>query len=643
MIIDRLWASQPGKFFCISTKNLRGKWKDHFFRRTDIKNITTFFIEHADKDTYFCPHGFSQARRIRPYAVLPNMLWADLDEADPRKMKLKPSIAIESSPGRYVGLWLLDKEMTEGLNRRLTYFLGADKGGWDLTQVLRVPGTINYKYQNLPRVKILWSDGPEYTTKEIEALLPEEEVEEEGTGVAAIFKKYEKEIPRWARRELVNGQPKIGQRSDMIWKLEHTLIECGVSTDEAFELIKASAWNKFKGRDEQLRRELEKALDSKFTAKRPVVGESEGDDYKWLSTTLEDVQEEQIDWIWYPYLARGELTILEGDPGLGKSYIAEMVSGAICDGERLPTIKRFGKVQGKVVYFDIENSAASITKKRIRENGFKNMKNFVQEERPFSIDDDETLDKIYDALERVRPILVVFDTINTYLGKADAFKGHEAQQAFVRFREIAKRFNCAVLVLRHLTKSSKDNVRALYRGQGSIAFAGLARVVLSVGSMPDDEDTKVMAVTKLNITRKPKALTFQVIGLPDTLKDQDRSRFEWGSFVEVSSDDILHNNGNGKDGTEHAQKFLKAILEEGPVDLKRIERMAEARGVSRRKMYQAAEELGVKRQIIGKGSERRGTWSLSPDEGSEKVVSSHRLDELRRARSKKDRPDSHED
>lgn len=627
MIIDRLWRGQPGKFFCISTKSARGKWEDHFFARNELNQVADFVRDHSDKDVYFCPHGFTKPRRLKPYAAIPSLLWSDMDEADPREVKIKPTIAIESSPGRYVGIWVLDEEMTESANRRLAYLLGCDKSGWDLTQVLRVPGTRNYKYNSHPRVRILWSDGPRYTLKEIEKQLPDEDDvpgdANNETDAAAVYKKWEKKLPHRVRRELISGRPQPGKRSEMIWKLTNELIEAGVPREDAFVLLKASPWNKFAGRrneDEQLERELDKAVNKHFVAKKRVAAEDddeEDDGYKWLEVSLDEVEEENIDWIWYPYLARGELTILEGDPDRGKSYLAQMVSGHIIDGKRLPSVKKHGEpVQGRVVYFDIENSAGSVTKKRIAGNGFKNLNNYIQEEALFSIDDDPTLDRIFDALERVKPVLVVFDTLNTYLGKADAFKGHEAQQAFARFREIARRFNCAVLVLRHLTKSNKE--RALYRGQGSIAFAGLARVVMTVGVLPEDEETKAMAVTKLNIGKKPPALTFTIRSLPDTIRDTDRSAFEFGEFVEVSADDIL-SSGNDKvseRGAERkaAEEFLKEALEEGEVEVTRIEKMAEKRSIAGRTLRRASEEMGIVKRTRGFGREKRSFWSLPDDE-----------------------------
>lgn len=619
MIIIDIWESQPGKFFFLCTKNASGNWREHVFKRSQIKSIVPFIKNNQDKDIYFCPHGFTKPTRKKEYADPPFLLWADLDEINPYKTKIPPTIAIESSPGRYVGLWKVDEKVNDRINQRLSYFLGADRGGWDYTQVLRVPGTINYKYQSTPKVRLLWSDGEEYKLKNIDGLLPP--VKTSGlcieTNSSALYKKWEKKFPTWVRRELINGKPMTGKRSEVFWKLGHTLIEKGLTTDEAFILLKSSPWNKFKGRrdeDAQLRRELDKILNKYFIAHKPLKEEEDDEDhYQFLSRSLSEVEEETIDWIWYPYLARGELTILEGDPGLGKSYLAQMVAGSIIDGKRLPSPKRTDPVKGRVAYFDIENSSGTVTKKRMVANGFQNLNLFFQEEEPFSIDDEETMDEIYNAIEALRPTLVVFDTLNTYIGKADIHKSSETQQAIGRFRQIAKRFNCAVLVLRHLTKSNRE--KALYRGQGSIAFTGMARVVMTVGVDPEDDENRVVAVTKINVTRPPRALCFTIQALPDTARESDRSLFKWGEFVDLTADQILtpiNNDSTKGQEREEAKTFLTEVLSEGEVESIRIERMAEKKAISLRTLRRAADDLQVRKRAEGFGKSKKAYWSL-PD------------------------------
>lgn len=631
MILLRIWKQQPGRYFFLSTKDRAGVWKDHPFRRSQFKEVEQFIVDHADKDLYWCPHGFTKPRRLKKFAEIPKLLWADLDEANPSSMgDFIPTVAWESSPGRFAGVWVLDEFMTEDINKRMTYHVGADKGGWDITQVLRIPGTRNYKYASTPKGRLLWSDGPTYVVRDLDANLPKEQSsfkKREGNVALGLYKKYESKFSGYVRRQLLKGKVIPGKRSEVLWKLAHELIEAGCTREEAFELLRVSPWNKFNKRrdgDEQLRRELDKALEQHINViddENPKaerfgdVEEEEEDDekYKFLSRSMESVEEENIDWIWYPYLARGELTILEGDPGLGKSYLAQMVAAAICDGGKLPSVKRSEAVQGKVAYFDIENASGSVTKKRLATNGLKNMKDFYQEEEPFSVDDDETLDTVYQAIDALRPTLVVFDTVNTYLGSADTHKASETQQAFKRFLDIARRFHCSVLVLRHLTKSTKE--RAIYRGQGSIAFTGLARVVMTVGVMPDEPSTRVMAITKINVTRAPKALAFTIEALPDTLKEQDRSRFVWGDFVDLSADEILvgvstGSNSGAAEELNQVVDWLSALLENGPEKYAAIQKAASMRSYTDKMLDQAALLRGITRDGEGKGS----WWSLPTSE-----------------------------
>lgn len=627
MLIDRIWAEQPGKYFFLSTKSATGKFTDHAFSKSGdddslaFREMPQFLKDNSDKNIYFCAHGFNKPRRQKTYAEMPHLLWADLDEADPKSIKIKPTIAIESSPGRYVGLWFTDQPVTEELNRRMSYLVGADNSGWDVTQVLRVPGTTNYKYHAMPKVRMLWTDGPSYQVRRLEKELPHLDDgvgRDEESDAATLFKKHQRKMPQWLRRELLNGKPIDGKRSEVFWKLSQTLVEMGLPEDEIFTLIQASPWNKFAGRrneDVQLQREIDKSINKRMKSTRPSDdGDGEKDHHRLIFRSMDEVEEEDIDWVWYPYMALGELSILEGDPGLGKSYLMQIISRMLCDGKRLPVQdpdKSVKPVCGKVLYFDIENSAGSVTKKRLTANGLINQENFVQCEEPFSIDDEDALDEIYEYVERVRPTLIVFDTLNTYLGGVDAFKGHDVAVTFGRFRELAKRFNCAVVVLRHLTKSTKE--RALYRGQGAIQLSGLARIVMTVGVSPEDADTRVMAVTKINVAKPPKALTFTIESLPHKGGDKDRSRFVWGDFVDLTADDIVAAPPKqASSDRDDAKAFLQASLADGPVEVNKLEKMAESRAINRRTLQRAADDLGVIKKTSGFGKDKRSNWHL-PD------------------------------
>lgn len=172
--LEKVWGEQAKDqgdgFAFLSLRRGPDSWQDLAFKygRDEIE-----LPDPALGDVYFCPNLFSRPRR-RKGLVLPSCwLYADLDDVRPPEVDksqrdggdgspvLVPTIAWESSPGRFQALWHIDKYLPEEshsrVNQKLTYSLGADKGGWDITQVLRVPGTINHKYAEKPEVRLLWA------------------------------------------------------------------------------------------------------------------------------------------------------------------------------------------------------------------------------------------------------------------------------------------------------------------------------------------------------------------------------------------------------------------------------------------------------------------------------------------------------
>lgn len=641
MLIKELWQKQPGKYFCICTKSSSGNWREHWFSRQELGEVNAFIKDYLDYDLYFCPHGFTVKRRKKEHAVPPRLLWADLDQANPNSIKPKPTIAIESSPGRFVGLWLVDKPVSDQINQKLTYAVGADKSGWDFTQVLRIPDTYNYKYPSKPKTRLLWDDGPPWRLEEIVKFFPSEvhtDVDKEVQGAELVaqdvYNRWERSIPPWVRREIMRGKPRHGKRSDMLWKLEHALLEIGMTKDEAFVLIRASPWNKFRGRkngDEQLHRELNKVVGEHLGPDKVQIANGHdvnGQSFNWKS--IDQFEIESVDWVWYPYLARGEVTIIEGDPGIGKSYIAQHLGVCIVEGRKMPSPRWAPKPKpGKVIYFDIENRPGTVTRPRLEDMGItpEGMKRFFQEDTPWTIDEEERFQEVVDKIKEMKPDIVVFDTLNTYIGMADTYKSSEAQQAFNNFRLIASEFDCAVVVLRHLTKT--DNRAAIYRGQGSIAFTGVARIVISIGTDPnaDDEDQRVLAVTKNNLAKRPDALTFYMEKLPDTMKRRDRMRIEWGDYVKLSVEAILRHRDEGEQKESQipaVKELIKELLDDGPMERDKVIKALEKRGYKEAMVIKAAGELGVVKSLTGFGRGKRSIWTLSDDRTFSKSQSAER-------------------
>jgi len=229
-----------------------------------LEHINNFFLEF---DVYFCSQLFGKKqRRKESVQDCPN-LWSDLDTCPPEELLVEPSVLIESSPGRYQGLWVLDRavvaEEAEDYSRRIAYRhaeAGADKSGWDLTQLLRVPYTLNHKYSPAPTVTIAEANTKRYRIKDF-AEYPQSEgfehLEFPFPDVAhldheGILKEHRKEInPRfWTLFYEVPTE----DWSKALWQLELLLLESGLAKEEVFVVANQAACNKYRrdGRDERL-------------------------------------------------------------------------------------------------------------------------------------------------------------------------------------------------------------------------------------------------------------------------------------------------------------------------------------------------------------------------------------------------------
>jgi len=264
--IIEIWSEQPGAWFCLSTKRRDASWTDHFVSRDDFDDIAAMVRRWVEekRDVFWCPHSFFDRRRLAKYYAAPSrMLWADLDHVDGRSLRYVPSLLWRTSPRRQAGLWLLNGEPSNALRAAFNRAIGADAGGYCLTKVLRLPGTVNWKPQyHRPVVKWLQRSRAVYSLAKLE--------EEYGTGpgrpqAGLVTFKLDglgwREVIRQRGCEeilhLVTGRD-WGDRSVVIWKIGRTLAEAGATASEiAVVLLASKVWqSKWGGNRRALEREV---------------------------------------------------------------------------------------------------------------------------------------------------------------------------------------------------------------------------------------------------------------------------------------------------------------------------------------------------------------------------------------------------
>jgi len=264
---DKLWGSQEG-FVCLSSKipyMPNAGFNQRFFewpKRVD--QIEEFINKNKDdKNLYFCVNLLSKPERRKEFCLRTNLLWADLDEVDPREFDLAPPIVIQTSEGRFQAIWRMsvevDPEQAEDYSRRIAYKYGADKSGWDLTQLLRIPTTLNFKYDTPFLVELLVNADTLAPPLLFEAL-PAPEGVSDSTSITfadvpsddslpmpeAVIYKYSVNLRNTDFRSLYSLD--MEDRADWsrpLWRLIHICLEAGMSPEETYAVAKTAKCNKY--------------------------------------------------------------------------------------------------------------------------------------------------------------------------------------------------------------------------------------------------------------------------------------------------------------------------------------------------------------------------------------------------------------
>ena len=576
---------RPGLYICISTKR-RNRWKDHFFETPLDKEVLEDFFQNYDTnryDLYFCPHAFRSKQRRETEAVPTKYLWSDLDNANPNQVHPKPNIAWESSPNRYACLWILkdvpDLEKTKELNKKLAYANGADRSGWDITQVLRIPGSRNHKYVDSPHGRLLWTELKPY-----EDIIPMEGFSQSASDVL----KLHKISPFLIKKLFSEAVP--GKRSEVLWKLENTLYEKGLTLQEIKTVIIESPWNKFVKREKQLDRELEKLKEyhpdieeGKSAEPLPKKEQRKLDHISLVP--LDEVKPEVVDWFWYPYIPFGKITIIEGDPGLGKSWLTMSLAKSVANGVKLP-YNVAPLHQGPVIIMSAEDGLADTIKPRLQSLG-SNGQNILAIPEPVTLTAG-ACEALTELFNKIKPKLIIIDPLVAYMGgKVDLHKANETREVMARLTRLAEETHAAVVCVRHLSKGAKD--KTIYRGIGSIDLTAAARSCLAIGRNPEDpNESRVICHIKSNLAPLGKPISYYL------RPGNKGSPFEWGEQLSVDVNAVLSQEPtNNKGQIQEAKDFLFELLNEKELTTASIKREAEAKGITWESIRRAKKELDV--------------------------------------------------
>lgn len=309
-------------------------------------------------------------------------------------------------------------------------------------------------------------------------------------------------------------------------------------------------------------------------------------------TALADVEPETISWLWEPYIPYGKITIVEGDPGLGKTYLMLAIAGAITKGYSLPGPE--GKVEpphgqaNTVIYITAEDGIADTLRPRAGQVDADLTKLFVV--RGWTADDTALqpfsfaqLALLEDVIRDLKARLVILDPLQAFLGgDVDMFRANEVRPLLSHLGQVAEAQRCAIIAIRHWTKVIGG--KALYRGQGSVDFTAAARSVLALGEAPDDETLRVMAQSKNNIAPIGKSQLFRLT----------EEGFSWCGISDLDANTLTGLQPNKRQHQRNAAShWLKDYLQSGPHPAAQLIQMAAAAGIPEKTLRRAKEQLGI--------------------------------------------------
>ena len=303
---------------------------------------------------------------------------------------------------------------------------------------------------------------------------------------------------------------------------------------------------------------------------------------------MSDVELTPVEWLWKPYLPFGKLSVLQGNPGEGKTYFAMHLAAACTNGKLLPNMERMEPFN--VIYQTAEDGLGDTVKPRLIEAG-------ADLDRVLVIDDSEvqlTLsdERIEKAIVENNARLVIIDPIQAYLGAdVDMNRANEVRPIFMRLGQVAQRTGCAILLIGHLNKAA--GMQSLQRGLGSIDIAAAVRSVLFIGKLKHDPTMRILTHEKSSLAPPGVSLAFSL---------GDEGGFRWVGEYDITADEMLSGiEPQRETKTQQAKDLICTLLAGGKQVLSEdIDKAALERGIPGRTVRDAKRELGdaLKSKIV---------------------------------------------
>lgn len=330
--------------------------------------------------------------------------------------------------------------------------------------------------------------------------------------------------------------------------------------------------------------------------------------------TLNAVEVQKSDWLWYPYIPLGKITLLSADPGTGKTFLCLYLAAKTSTGGMF-----FGdtteRAPANVLYQTAEDGIADTIKPRLvpMNPDFSRIGLIDEREQGLCLSDK----RIEDTMRDFKPKLMIFDPLQAYLGAdVDMHRANEVRPILAQISRLAEEYKCAVILVMHMSKMSQS--KALYRGLGSIDIPAVARSMLIIGKNPENHERRILCHEKSSLAMHGESIEFSI--------NPEHGGVVFHGFSPFSADDILNVKKGERD--KPSVTLDEAVLALGELmgddqaaKLDDIKELQKKYGFSKGTLYNAKDELGLK--SVQMGFCPKTTWWLGPDVDVEQFRRAH--------------------
>lgn len=307
---------------------------------------------------------------------------------------------------------------------------------------------------------------------------------------------------------------------------------------------------------------------------------------------MSEVETQEVHWLWYPYIPQGKLTIIQGNPGEGKTTLALWIAAMCSCGQALPGMEQTTPIN--ILYQTAEDGLGDTIKPRLMIASADLNRIICIDETEYSL---SLLDeRIERAVKSTNAKLMILDPLQGYLGRGiDMNRANEIRDVLKQLTFVADQTGCAIVLIGHLNKTVGAN--SAYRGLGSMDFRAAARSVLLVGRMKREPHIRVIVHDKSSLAPEGKSVAFSI---------KDGSLRWVDGYEKITAEDLL-NGGPANTKVEQTERLVRERLEKGPAPVKEIQSIIRQAGISPRTLDIAKKNM---HDVISRKEGGHWKWML---------------------------------